>query len=235
MHTFVSMATTPSKFSCDFCNKTFAKETSIAVHVCEAKRRHQEQNEPGVRLGFQAYVKFYATVQRSAKTKTFEDFASSAYYKAFVKFGRYCVDTRTINPGQFMTWLLKHNKKIDFWCSDRVYTEYLLDYLKVEAVEDALARAIEYSMTWAENNQASPHDCLRYGNIHAVCYAISSGRLSPWTIYCSDSGQQFLASLHPQQVSLIWPYIDSDVWLKKLQQNPDDKAYATTILTQAGW
>jgi hypothetical protein len=41
--------------------------------------------------------------------------------------------------------------------------------------------------------------------------------------------------LDAAQVSLIWPYIDSDVWLKKLQQSPDDKAYATTILTQAGW
>lgn len=235
MHTFVSMATTPSKFVCDFCNKTFARETSIESHLCEAKRRHQTRNEPGVRLGFQAFVKFYESVQRSARVKTYEDFAGSAYYKAFVKFGRYCVDTRTINPGQFMTWLLKHNKKIDYWCSDTVYTEYLLDYLKVEAVDDALARAIEFSVDWAEKTQAQPHDCLRYGNIHAICYAISSGRLSPWTIYCSDSGQQFLASLHPQQVSLIWPYIDSDVWLKKLQQNPDDKAYATTILTQAGW
>ena len=235
MHTFVSMATTPSKFVCDFCNKTFARETSIESHLCEAKRRHQARNEPGVRLGFQAFVKFYESVQRSARVKTYEDFAGSAYYKAFVKFGRYCVDTRTINPGQFMTWLLKHNKKIDYWCSDTVYTEYLLDYLKIEAVDDALARAIEFSVDWAEKTQAQPHDCLRYGNIHAICYAISSGRLSPWTIYCSDSGQQFLASLHPQQVSLIWPYIDSDVWLKKLQQNPDDKAYATTILTQAGW
>jgi hypothetical protein len=222
-------------YQCRYCEKSFVKETSLAVHVCEAKRRHQEQSEVGVQLGLQAYLRFYEITQGSARLKTFDDFVKSPYYKAFVKFGRYCVDTRTINPGQFMTWLLKHNKKIDFWCSDRVYTEYLLDYLKVEAVEDALARAIEYSMTWAENNQAAPHDCLRYGNIHAVCHAISSGRLSPWTIYCSDSGQQFLASLHAQQVSMIWPYIDSDVWLKKLQQSPDDKAYAQQILTSAGW
>jgi hypothetical protein len=25
------------------------------------------------------------------------------------------------------------------------------------------------------------------------------------------------------------------VWLKKLQQSPDDQAYAQQILTQAGW
>jgi len=235
MHTFVSMATTPSKFSCDFCGKAFARETSVEVHMCQPKHRHCEQNEPGVRMGFQAYVKFYATVQRTSKTKTFEDFAASAYYRAFVKFGRYCVDTRTINPGQFMTWLLKHNKKIDYWCSDAVYTEYLLDYLKVEAVEDALARAIEFSVDWAEKNSAQPHDCLRYGNTHAICYAITAGRISPWDIYNSDSGQGFLTNLHPQQVEMIWPYINSDIWSAKFAESAVDQAYAQQILTQAGW
>ena len=235
MHTFVSMATTPSKFVCDFCGKTFARETSIESHLCEAKRRHQVRNEPGVRLGFQAFVKFYESVQRSARVKTHEDFAGSAYYKAFVKFGRYCVDTRTINPGQFMTWLLKHNKRIDYWCSDAVYTEYLLDYLKVEAVDDALTRAIEFSVDWAEKTQAQPHDCLRYGNTHAICYAITSGRISPWAIYNSESGQGFLASLHAQQVNLIWPYINSDVWSAKFVESAADQAYAQQILTSAGW
>lgn len=235
MNTFVSMATAPTKFACDFCGKTFAKETTIESHLCESKRRHREKNEAGVRLGFQAFVKFYESVQRSAKPKTFDDFAKSAYYKAFVKFGRYCVDTRTINPAQFMIWLLKHNKRIDYWCSDAVYTEYLLDYLKVEAVSDALARAIEFSLDWAEKTQAQPQDCLRYGNTNAICFAITSGRISPWVIYNSESGQNFLASLNPEQVSMIWPYINSDTWSAKFAESSADKAYAQDILKKAGW
>ena len=222
-------------FDCEYCKKIFARETSIAVHVCEPKRRALQKDEPGVRLGFQAYLRFYETMQGSSRNKTYEDFAESAYYRAFVKFGRYCVDTRTINPAQFMLWLLKSQKKIDYWCSDKVYTEYLLHYLQTEAVDDALARAIEYSMTWQEKTGHPAHDCMRYGNVNAACYAITAGRISPWVIYNCESGQKFLSSLDPTQVAMIWSYIDSDAWQKRFRDHPQDQAYAQEILTKAGW
>ena len=222
-------------FDCEYCKKIFARETSIAVHVCEPKRRALQKDEPGVRLGFQAYLRFYETMQGSSRNKTYEDFAESAYYRAFVKFGRYCVDTRTINPAQFMLWLLKSQKKIDYWCSDKVYTEYLLHYLQTEAVDDALARAIEYSMTWQEKTGHPAHDCMRYGNVNAACYAVTAGRISPWVIYNCESGQKFLSSLDPTQVAMIWSYIDSDAWQKRFRDHPQDQAYAQEILTKAGW
>ena len=220
---------------CTFCKKEFVRETSLETHMCEPKRRYREQNEPGVRLGFQAYVKFYESAQRTGKTKTFDDFATSAYYRAFVKFGRYCVDTKAISPGRFMDWLLKNNKKIDNWCSDKIYTEYLFDYLKIEAVEDALARAVEYGIDWQERTGNPAHDCLRFGNTNAICYAVTSGRISPWVIYNSESGQKFLNELDTSQISMIWNYINSDVWQKKFKEYPADQAYARDILKQAGW
>ena len=222
-------------FQCEYCKKQFARETSIEVHLCEPKRRRLNKTERGVELGFQAYIRFYETMQGSAKLKTYDDFCESAYYKAFVKFGRYCVNTKTINPKQFMEWLLKHQKKIDRWASDQLYTEYLLDYLKVENVSDALSRAIEYSIDWSEKQSAPAHDCLRYGNSNALCYAIVTGRISPWVLYNSESGAKFLGELSKEQVAMIWPYIDSDLWQKKFQTYLADQEYARDILTKAGW
>jgi len=222
-------------FTCEYCKKTFARETSIAVHMCEPKRRRLNKDEPGVRLGFQAYIKFYETMQGSARNKTHDDFCESAYYRAFVKFGHYCVNTRVVAPDRFMSWLLKEQKKIDHWCSDRVYTEYLMQYLLVEAVNDALARAIEHSMRWSEETNNPSHDWLRYGNTHALCYAVTAGRISPWVIYNSESGQKFLSELSAQQVAIVWPYIDSDAWQKKFHDYPADQEYAKEILKQAGW
>jgi len=222
-------------FECVYCNKKFVKETTLAVHMCEPKRRRQQRNDRGVELGFQAYIRFYEITQGSARLKTFDDFADSAYYRAFTKFGRYCVDTRVINPRQFLEWLLKHNKKIDHWASDQIYTEYLIQYLPVENVADGLARAIEYGMDWGEQHQAPAHDCLRYGSASALCWAVMSGRISPWVIYNCDSGQGFLNQLTADQVSMIWPYIDSDTWQKKFADYPADQAYAQEILTKAGW
>ena len=222
-------------YQCRYCEKTFVKETSMAVHMCEPKRRHTMQNEVGVQLGLQAYLRFYEITQGSAKLKTFDDFVKSPYYKAFVKFGRYCINTRAINPAQFIAWLLKNNKKIDQWCSDRIYTEYLLFYLQVENVADAMARAIEYSIDWSEKTTHPAHDCLRYGNGNALCHAVTTGRISPWVIYNSASGQQFLNTLDTTQITMIWPYIDSDVWQKKFYDYLADQEYAKEILKQAGW
>jgi hypothetical protein len=88
-------------YRCQYCKKSFQKESTLAVHLCEPKRRRQERSERGVELGFQAYIRFYEITQGSAKLKTFDDFADSPYYRAFVKFGRYCVSTRVVNPKQF--------------------------------------------------------------------------------------------------------------------------------------
>jgi hypothetical protein len=220
---------------CEYCKKEFVRETSIQAHMCEPKRRKRERDEPGPRLGFQAYIRFYESMAGSARNKTHDTFCESSYYRAFVKFGHYCVNTRVINPDRFMAWLLKHNRKIDHWCSDKVYTEYLVDHLKVEAVDDALARAIEFGIDWAEKNTSPAHDCMRYGNANVLCYAVTAGRISAWVIYNSESGQKFLSELDATQVSMIWPYIDSDAWQKRFQDRPQDQAYAKNILKQAGW
>jgi hypothetical protein len=222
-------------YTCQYCKKDFIKESSLAVHSCEPRRRRQEQSERGVQLGLQAYLKFYQLTQGSAKLKTFDDFAESPYYRAFVKFGRYCVDIQAINPARFMEYVLKQNKKIDHWCRDSIYTEYLLDYLRIENVNDALARAIEFGITWQEQTSNPAHDCLRYGNSNAICHAIASGRISPWVIYNSESGQKFLSELTSEQIAMIWSYVDSDFWMKKFQDYPADQEYAKEILKKAGW
>lgn len=222
-------------FVCDYCKKTFVRESSIEVHMCEPKRRRLNKDDPGVRLGFLAYIKFYEMAQGSAKLKTYDDFCDSSYYLAFTKFGRYCVDIKAINPTQFMNWLLKNQKKIDRWTSDRFYTEYLMWYLTIEAVDDALARAMEYSIDWAEKQGNPSQDCVRYGNPNAICYAITTGRLSPWVIYNSESGQKFLAEANQEQLAMVWPYINTDVWHKKFTDYPADQEYAKDILAKAGW
>jgi len=222
-------------YTCQYCKKDFIKESSLAVHSCEPRRRRQQQDEPGVRLGFYSYIKFYELTQGSARLKTYDDFCDSPYYRAFVKFGRYCVDVKAINPEQFTKWVLKQNKKIDHWCRDTMYTEYLIDYLRVENVNDALARAMEYGIDWSEQTGHPAEDCLRFGNTNAVVYAVTAGRISPWILYNCESGQKFLSELDATQIAMIWPYIDSEVWMKKFADYVADQEYVKEILAKAGW
>ena len=100
------------KFECQYCKKSFAKETTLIVHVCEQKKRYQSQGETGIQIGLRAYQKFYEISQGSGRPKTFDDFARSPYYRAFARFGQYCVSIRAVNVMRFTEWLLKNNKKI---------------------------------------------------------------------------------------------------------------------------
>jgi hypothetical protein len=223
------------KYTCQYCRKDFIKESSLAVHSCEPRRRRTEKDEAGVRMGLNAYLKFYELTQGSAKLKTHDDFCESPYYRAFVKFGRYCVAVKAVNPARFTEWLLKNNKKIDNWCTDTVYTEYLVSYLRVENINDALSRAIEFSINWAEQSGHPAEDCLRYGNTNAMVYAVTAGRISPWILYNCESGQKFLAELDSTQIAMIWPYIDSEIWMKKFSDYVADQEYVRDLLEKAGW
>jgi hypothetical protein len=226
---------TRMKFECQYCKKSFTKETTLMVHVCEKKKRYQSQNETGVQIGLRAYQKFYEISQGPGRVKTFDDFAASPYYRAFARFGQYCVSIRAINVPRFVEWLLKNNKKIDYWCKDSVYGEFLIDYLRIENAMDAIHRAIETSISWSEKTGHPLHDYVRYGNDNVLCHDIVAGRLSAWALYNSDSGIEFLSRLNEQQIAMIWPYVDADVWQKKIRDYADDAAAVRDILKQAGW
>jgi hypothetical protein len=205
------------------------------VHLCEAKRRHQERDEVGVQLGMQAYLRFYEITQGSARLKTFDDFARSPYYRAFVKFGRYCVAIRAVNTARFIDWVVRQNKKIDHWCRDSIYTEYLVEHVRSEAATDALGRALETAIDWSDQTGNPDRDYLRYGNDNVICHAVITGRTTAWVLYNSDSGMEFLARLNTDQVAMIWSMIDADFWQRRFQDYPADTEYVREMLRKAGW
>jgi hypothetical protein len=102
-------------------------------------------------------------------------------------------------------------------------------------MEDALTRAIEYSLDWGQDKGAPSHDYLRYGNHNAIVQAIIAGRISPWVLYNSESGQKFLSNVTSEHRTMIWSYIDPDIWTKKLKEDPDNCAAARELLKKAGW
>lgn len=232
-----ALATTESKYVCKFCNKAFVKETTLASHLCEKKRRHQQEKETGVQWGLQAYVMFYNSTQMSAKIKSYEDFCESSYYLAFVKFGRYCVDVRCVNFLSYMQWLLKHNKKLDNWASDRLYEEWLVEYMRKESVQDALERSLKEMQEYAETHPELKNgfvDYFRYGNSNRIIHHVSTGRISPWSIFNCASGVEFLGSLTEDQVAMIVDWINPDHWNSRFRDSASDVAWARQILETAG-
>ena len=228
---------TEKRFTCRYCEKSFAKESTLAVHLCEPKRRWQQEKETGVQLGLKAYLRFYEITQGSSKMKSYADFVASPYYNAFVKFGRYGQSIRCINFTSFLDWLLKNNKKIDHWCKDSLYVEWMADYLRREATQDALERALKEMQDYADNHPELKKgftEYFKYGNSNRICHHISTGRISPWIVFNCDSGHSFLDSLTEEQVQIILPWIDPEFWQRKFKDYVADTEWVKDILAKAG-
>jgi len=223
------------KYGCEFCKREFARESTVAKHICEYKHRWLEKDRRGNQIGFQSWVQFYKKNTGSRKHNTYEEFIRSSYYTAFAKYGMFCVDVNVLNVSRFTDWLLKNQIKIDNWCSDSTYTRYLIEYLRHEDSMDAIVRSIETTITKAVEEKIRSCDYLRYGNTNKICYLITLGKISPWMLYHSESGSRFLDTLNPAHVKIIIDYINPEQWALKFKRNPDDVNRVKELLREAGY
>lgn len=229
---------TAPTFKCKYCNKDFRKESTLIAHSCEPKRRALQEHEMGVQFGLRAWLRFFEITQGSAKTKTYSDFATSPYYTAFVAFGRHMQAIRAVNPQAFIDYVIKQNKKLDHWTHDALYVEYLQQYMRREAVQDALERALTEMQDYVDENTTNfPNgfnDYFRSANTNRICHHISTGRVSPWVVYNCTSGVDFLEQLTEEQIGIVLPWIDPDFWQRKFKDYLADTEWVKMILKEAG-
>jgi hypothetical protein len=172
----------------------------------------------------------------SKSAKTYTEFCASSYYLAFVKFGRHCVELRCVNVVSFIDWLLKNNRKLDHWCKDSLYAEWLLPHMQREAVQDALERALKEMTGYAQDHPELKNgfsEYFKFGNANRICYHIATGRISPWVVFNCDTGAQFLGNLDESQVEQILPWIDPGIWQKKFQDHAEDVSWVKQVLLAA--
>jgi hypothetical protein len=223
------------KHSCEFCNRSFVRESTLLKHICEYKHRWLERDRRGNQIGFQSWLQFYTKNSLSKKVRTYEEFIKSAYYTAFVKFGAYSVAMNCVNVSRFVDFLLKENIKLDTWTSDANYTKFLLEYTKTENALDAVTRTVSHCLDLAEAEKLQPNDYLRYGNRNKICYAITTGRISPWVLYQSESGVKLLDELAHDQVKMVYDYINPVQWAIKFSKEVDKADEIKQLMTELKW
>jgi hypothetical protein len=207
-----------TKHLCEFCGKSFARETTIAKHLCEPKRRWQERDNHGSRIGYASWIQFY-NKHSNKKQKDYNEFIKSAYYTAFIKFGNYCVDAQVVNVPRYVDWLLKNQISIDKWNKDSNYTKFIIEWCKTEDPFDGIARSIETFIELATEDKILAKDILRYGNKNKICFMITKGKISPWVLYHSESGKEFISNLDSTQEKMIIDYINPEQWAIKFTKS----------------
>jgi len=213
------MALVEQPYSCGHCGKGFMQEKTLSVHVCEQKRRYIARKDKHVILGFDTFQRFYKFNQPSVKQeKTYEEFSKSPYYNAFVKFGSFVSNVNPLYPERFIQWIVQSGVKLDHWCRDELYEQYVLELIKSETVETALERSISHMMAWGETNTAQWNHYFHYVSLSRACYDIKDGKISPWIILNSSSGKAMLQKLNDEQLASVQNIIDVPFWISKFKR-----------------
>ncbi len=220
-------------YQCNFCNKSFKKESTLIVHVCEKKRRHMSRNERHVKMGLLTYQKFYELTQHVQKPKTFEEFASSQYYTAFIKFGSFMVNTMPIYPERFVEYVVTSGVKVDKWCRDQIYENYIAELIKIEPADGALQRSVTTMMNWADANSSTWEHYFKYVDGNRATHDIKEGLISPWLILNCAAGKAMLTRFNDEQLSIIEHIIDPTFWIRRFQSLPADTELVRTVAKEA--
>jgi hypothetical protein len=219
--------------TCTFCGKSFTKERTLQVHVCEPKRRHLQKSEKWVQNAFMVFQRFYEVHQNNNKPKTYDDFCKSAYYNAFVKFGRYIMHINPLYPEKYVDYVIRSRIKLDHWARDDLYEAYLIDTLKTEPVEAALTRSIQTMMDWAEEQNVQWADYFRLVNTPRAVQHIQTGKLSPWLVLGCSAGKKMLNSFTDEQLQMIQRFINPEFWSNRFKTNLADALFVQETAREA--
>jgi hypothetical protein len=220
-------------FKCEYCGKNFAKEKTLVVHICEQKRRHLSKTEKHVQAGFLTFQKFYEIAQKGKSEKTFDDFASSPYYTAFIKFGSFVINTAPIYPERFIDYVIRSGVKLDHWCRDELYDTYVGELIKKEPADGAIQRSIKTMMDWADKNSAQWEHYFAYVNLNRATHDIKEGLVSPWLVLNTKSGREMLKRMNDEQLDIIGEIIDPNFWSRKFKSLPADVELVKDIIKEA--
>jgi hypothetical protein len=221
-------------YTCVHCGKSFMKDKTLVAHMCERKRRALQKDEKRVQAGFMAFNRFWQLTQNSKKPKSYDNFADSSYYNAFVKFGGFVNNINPLYPDKFIDYVIKSGVKLDHWCKDELYERYLLDMIKVEPVESAVQRTLKTMMEWGDEHGHEFSQYFSQVSLSKAVYDIQNGKISPWVILNSASGQSMVRGMSDEQLEMIAASFDVPYWLRRFRELPADTALVKEICAEAG-
>jgi uroporphyrinogen-III decarboxylase len=112
--------------------------------------------------------------------------------------------------------------KLDHWCREELYDQYVIDLIKKERSEVALERSIKCMMDWADKNESVWNHYFSYASLSRATYDIKDGKISPWLILNCKTGKEMLKKFNDEQLAAISAVMDVPFWLAKFKKLPAD-------------
>ena len=221
-------------YVCEYCSTGYTREKTLIVHICEQKRRHLQQKEKRVQLGFYAFNQFYKLSAGAKKEKTYTDFCKSQYYNAFVKFGSFISNVRPLYPEKYIDYVVTSRVKLDHWCKEEMYEKYAIELIRKEGVETALERSVMTMMEWADENTPAPwNHYFQHIGLNTAVWNIKDGKISPWLILNCKTGKDMLGKFNDEQLNMIYHVLDPSHWAMRFKRNPKDVELVKEVVKES--
>jgi hypothetical protein len=228
----IKLSNIDKPFVCEHCGVGYTKESTLLVHMCEQKRRYLARDDKHVLLGFHTYQRFFELAQKIKNPKTYDEFAKSQYYNAFVKFGSFVSNVNPLYPDRYIDFIVTSGIKLDHWCREEHYYTYVLDLIKKEPAEVALQRTITTMSDWAEANNSQWNHYFKYISKNRAVYDIKDGKISPWLVLNCKTGKKMLSELNEEQLNLVAETIDIEYWSRRFKVYPVDMELVNQVIEQ---
>lgn len=206
-------------FVCKYCQRGYTSEAWLFRHVCEQKRRWDQQDSRAVKIAFMAFTEFMDSVFMAKRTTyTYEDFMSNSLYLPFVRYGNHLTDLSAVDPLSYTTFLIKNNVKVKDWVKDYPYITYIRNMMAKESPETAISRSIRLAEKWAIENDTSLDKFFEDIPPNKALLWISNGKISPWFVMASSKSHILMAKLTDEQEAILSKYIDRATWKIKIKK-----------------
>jgi hypothetical protein len=219
--------------TCEYCGKSYAKESTLLVHVCEPKRRWLQKDDKPVQVGFYAFQRFYKLSAGHKKDKTYEEFVKSSFYNAFVKFGSFVNNVRPLYPEKYIDYVVTSNVKLDHWCREEMYEKYAIELIRKEGVETALERSINTMVEWAKEKNSVYSHYFAYVSTNKLTWDIKDGKVSPWLVLNCETGKAALNTLNEEQLRMIMNVLDPSHWALRFKRQLKDVELVKSVAQEA--
>ena len=220
-------------YVCEYCKTGYSRESTLAVHMCQPKRRALQKGERRVQLGMYAFNQFYKLSAGAKKHKTYEEFCKSVYYNAFVKFGSFVSNVKPLYPEKYIDYVVTSGVKLDHWCREEMYEKYATELIKKEGVETALERSVNTMVEWSEDKSAPWNHYFAHVSLNRAVWHIKDGKISPWLMLNCKSGKEMLGNFNDEQLGMIYNIVDPKHWGVRFKRQTVDVQLVKDVVKES--
>ncbi len=221
-------------YKCRYCQKEFVRESTLASHLCENKRRMLAKDEKQNRIAYQSWLLFRKLTMANVKNdKPYEEFISNKFFTGFMKLAKHIIDLSLDDPESFVRFIIMNSVPMHNWQTAVVYETYVKDRTKKETVERAVERSVLNMKAWAEKTGNSWEEYFIKVSTPEAVQDIRMGRISPWCTFATDQGSRLIDRFEPGQIQQLIDYMEPQSWRAKVMRQKQDADWVQHVFNEA--